>query len=164
VKRRPKRSGGRKTAPPSSRHNVLMVCLTRAAMFTAAATANAITLQVLTLELALAAAPPTLRNPFMFFAALLFSLGMTAIVGSIAGFHFVRNRVLLAWRVLTLGAIFGAAAFFLFFPVLNAIGVYAGAAAYVVVAAVVAVIGGRFWSRPANSGPAACRPHPSAKH
>ena len=135
---------------------------TQAAVFTAAATATAIALAFLTLENVLAAAPPNLKNPFLVFAAFLFSVGVTAVVGALAGFHFLRRRLLLTSRTAALGAAFGVAAFFLFFPVLDGAGVYAGAAIYAALAAFIAFAGGRIWSRATNA-PAATRERSATK-
>ena len=89
-----------------------------------------------------------LKSPLVMFMALMFSIGITATAGSALGFWLLaRSREISTPRILVLGGLFGVLAHFSYLPLLNALGVVGGAAAFVLSSAFIAFLGGLVLSR-----------------
>ena len=131
-----------------------MIVLTRASIFMGGGLASLTLLQILGLDLSSIAEPGRLKSPLVMFIALMFSIGITAVLGAAVGFGLLPgNRVITSSRLLLLGFLFGLLAFAAFIPSLQMLGIVAGGMLYVLLAAVTAFVGGRVLSRIAPPPP-----------
>ena len=137
--------------PLVSRGAASGVWYTRALMFTGSALGALAAIQLLGFDLSAGAEVARLKSPITMFLALMFSIAITAVVGSAIGFRLVSpSRRMSIASVLASGAVFGLLAFVSFLPLLQSIGVIAGAVVLVAGAAVIAFLGGLVLSRTAG--------------
>lgn len=107
--------------------------------------------QVLGFDLSAVTSIGRLKSPLVMFMALFFSIGITAIIGAAVGLRaLAASPSVSTSHLLWLGALFGAMAYALFVPLLEALDVVVGGITLLALAAAIAALGGTFLGRDAG--------------
>ena len=108
--------------------------------------------QLLGFELSHIAEPGLLKSPLVMFVALMFSVGITAVMGAALGFMLLsRDRIITTSRVLLLGAFFSVLVWGSFVPVFELMGIVGAVIVFLALAAATAFVGGHVLCRNART-------------